>query len=370
MSVQRDIAPDLAHPKICPFLNDFDPKTKTFSLEGENKNERQSQGYTLVDTKEIHTQKQVMMTCLARTFDVISTQSGRVILTSEIFDPIEHHLSLEIWAILFLKDELDKSLSEEIIKIFKDTNPADPATDLEAIETRIIRAGANMSDYQVDLVWRLTKVEAPIMSTLNSTAFRELVESVVDENGRAYHRVREQQQTRLTCEMPKHNDDEEIIVCKDLVNPIECIAKREPIHEGCSDLVYTDQAIGTVFQYYEWKVEWLVRPVKIGRCTIMKTRIPVFFSRITKQVLWGYTLTLQQTKDNFERQMKECILWAAGVTAVAVLVAGGMGIKAAANAFSTALMTCLEQKLDDAVECVFGSMRLVAQSSGWEEKIF
>ena len=117
------------------------------------------------------------------------------------------------------------------------------------------------------------------------------------------------------------------------------------------------------------RAEWRIC-IKIGRCTIMYAKIPVVFSRITKMALWGYTMSRADTKRNMEKAILTCLVYAAVNTCVLAIVTGGLGFAAAVLAYSASTFVCLEIKVSDAVDCLFVNLRLVAEFSKWEEKVF
>jgi hypothetical protein len=79
-------------------------------------------------------------------------------------------------------------------------------------------------------------------------------------------------------------------------------------------------------------------------------------------------MSKEQIKDNFETALRDCLETAAVSTAVLVIVTGGMGLSAAVQAFVAAVMNCLEQKVTAAVACLISGLKIVQQSSDWEEK--
>jgi hypothetical protein len=102
----------------------------------------------------------------------------------------------------------------------------------------------------------------------------------------------------------------------------------------------------------------------------MKTKIPVIFSRINKQALWGYVMTESQIKRNFGKSIEQCMVDAAIETSIVGVVTGGLGFLAAAAIFTAVCQACLDSKLDDAIQCLFSSLIIVTERSAWEEKVF
>jgi hypothetical protein len=293
--------------------------------------------------------------------------AGRIVRSVQVVDPVEHRLRLEIVALLFLKKEIDPALAGTIRTAFSTTNVAvDPVDDVEA---KIIPSKAKMDDYQVDLSFRLVKVADPIVSDMNWHTFLSQMEAYRDPSGRPYFDIHVQDKVEQLCEAPAV--PLETLPVKDVDHPQQEIREQESgEHLECENLEITDTRIGTAFQYYEWKTELLVRPIRIGPCTVMYTKIPVFFSRITKMALWGYTMSRPETKRNSEKAITRCLILAAVNTAVLGIVTGGLGFAAAAVAFSAAALTCIEISISDAIDCLFVNLRLVAEHSDWEEKVF
>src|SRR5262245_57337351 len=73
----------------------------------------------------------------------------------------------------------------------------------------------------------------------------------------------------------------------------------------------------------------LVRPIRIGP-EIMKTKIPIIYSRIRKEARWCYAMTNQQIKKQFWEGHFNCLESAAEETAALILVTEAMAGAAAA----------------------------------------
>lgn len=81
-------------------------------------------------------------------------------------------------------------------------------------------------------------------------------------------------------------------------------------------------------------------------------------------------MTEGQLKRNIEKALLRCLEEAAIDTAALAIVTGGLGLAAAAEAFVTAFMDCIEKQVSDAIVCIIGSLHLVTERGDWEEKVF
>ncbi len=240
------------------------------------------------------------------------------------------------------------------------------------IESGLIANGIKVDDYYVDLSFKLVKAGDPMRSEANYRLFVDQMSSLRDKDGNLAYSVVEVEYGRELCDYPDNSfPHADVLIVGDVDDPIaEITATEQGQHKQCENLEVTSHRIGTMFQYLEWKTVWEVREIRVGRCRIMKTKIPVFYSRQRKEALWCYAMTTEQLKRNFEKSIKGCLESAANQTATLAIVIGGLGLAAAAEAFSRAFFFCFETKVEDAVDCIFKSLKLVAEVGDWEEKVF
>jgi hypothetical protein len=370
MPIQRDIVPDFQNAEVCNFLKNY--ASTSYSEETAVQAKWQAQGYVaVVGAKKMIPESERQMNL--RTFSShqcrIRTQAGRLLRTMTISDPVDHNLKMRIFALLFVKKELRAELVAAIKDAFSRTNPG---PDVGTAETALIKAGASVDDYQVVLILELQRLRGPEELQINLKTFLQQTKSYTDRNGKLLYRIEVDEAAINECDLPpKSFDDKDIIKTHDANHPENDILNFENgQHHPCDGLEITPHRIGTAFQYYEWKVQWEVRPITIGPCQIMMTKIPIIYSRIRKEALWCYAMTEPQLKRNIEKAIIDCLISAAEETAVLAIVTGGLGLEAAAAAFCSACQDCLESKVSDAVVCLFTSLKLLAEIGDWQEKVF
>jgi hypothetical protein len=275
-------------------------------------------------------------------------------------------------ALLFVRPTLGKALTDQITLAFH-TTKVDGGPDLGAAETAIIKAGAQIDDYQVILIFELRRLKPANVSQINKDTFEHQIQNYRDAKGQQIYRLQwdEKGGVKYLCDAPSNAFNDSNILIGDPDHPEKTITDYER-NQGhpCENLEITAHRIGTAFQYYEWKTEWEVRPVRISNCEIMRTKIPFFYSRIRKQALWGYAMTEAQLKHNMENGIIACLEAAAIQTGALIIVTGGMGIGAAVQAFCGNLQTCLVSKASNAVKCLLSGVKLVAEFGKWEEKVW
>lgn len=365
MPIERDIAPDFQSDAICKYLclGDGISSNREQACAGPLQAGYDDPG---IGDKLVATKKLALPTFRTTPYGVF-TRVHRLIRTVSITDPIFNDIEMSVKAVLLIKTGLPQQSATALINAF---NKADPA-DTNKIETDLIKSGANVDDYYVVLYFSLKNGKRQLDET-NTKAFVDQVGAELAADGKPLYIVDQMGQPTVSCSAPDNVfDDHDVTIVKDVDNPLPDILKQaNDEHQDCDGLELTDHRIGTAFQHYEWKIEWEVRPIKIGPCEIMRTKIPIVYSRIRKYALWGVAMTRPQIKDNFEKAIVTCLIGAAVSTAALAIVTGGLGVAAAAAAFGSAVYGCIETKIEDAVKCFFVTLKLVTEYGDWEEKVF
>lgn len=368
MPIQREISPDLQAPEVCEFLRSGGPN---YSQESAATSEWSAEGYDFVTggKRLLAEQKQAMRTYISRQVEVY-TRAKRLLLSSTITDAVDHNISLKIYALLFAKKGLDPKLVAEMKSVFQKTDFSDPAL-IATAETYIINFGAKIDDYQIIPIFELDRLSSAEDLGINLKAFVDQMKGYKDERGNAIYTIKVLDTVKYECDAPTNAHDDADTIEAPVDDPGKAIGDYEQGQDHpCDGLVLTLHRIGTAFQYYEWKTVMEVREIRVGKCRIMKTKIPITYSRITKQALWCYTMTEDQLKRNLEKAIISCLISAAEETGALALVTGGLGLEAAATAFANACQECLESKVSDTVKCLFSKLKLVAETSDWKEKVF
>ncbi|TIS53098.1 MAG: hypothetical protein E5W91_32445 [Mesorhizobium sp.] len=369
MPIQRTISPDLQKPEICAFLKSA---AATYSEEGDAATEWSAEGYDFVkDCKRLVAEEpRALRTFRSRQVEVY-TQANRLLLSPIITDPVDHNISMKVFALLFAKKGLDGTLVAEMKKAFEKTDFKDPALIADA-ENEIIKLGAKVDDYQIALIIELHRLASPEYLGMNIKTFVDQMTNYKDDQGKPVYTIKLIDSEKNECDAASSAlEDGDIIEAPDVNDPEDAIGKYEGDQgHPCKGLVLTMHRMGTAFQYYEWKTVMEVREIRVGKCRIMKTKIPIIYSRIRKQALWGYVMSEAQLKKNLEKAIIDCLISSAIETGALAIVTGGMGLAAAAAAFASACQSCLESKVSDGVECLFSSLKLIAEIGEWKEKVF
>lgn len=378
MPIQRTISPDLSTGAVCNFLNTL--VEKKYSEEESCKNEWMSNGFEFVEggSKSILPQRQslFMTTFFSKKAEVISVASGRRHAEVDVICPIGHELELNICALLFIKKgKVSNSVKDQILDIFMNTVISEEHID--DAETDLIRAGVGIGDYQVVLffeLWRRRRSEiSSDTDNVNLQALKTQTEELRDAAGNQIFRVRISEQIQLLCNAPSNTTDHENqIEVGDIDNPIKEIAdairRREELRR-CDGIEIVNKQIGNKFYYKEWKIEWEIRSIKTGRCTICKLHLPITYFRKARKTLWATVVVSGSLKPAIEKMVLGCIEDAAITTGIVIVLTGGMGLAAAITVFSVACWACLEKKFPETLECILPSLYLATERDEWREGI-
>ena len=366
MSIQRDFHPDFQAEAVCNFLKAAGNTDDLYSSEAEPRAEWQAEGYDFAAARYLTAAQPFPMRTFSTQSCNVYTQAGRLLNTVDLTDPVDHALELRISALLFLKPHIDPALLARINAAFQTTD----LNDVDSVENDFRNQGVAYNDYQIVFAFELKRTADADFRTINISTFQQQMAGYTDVNGNPMYQLRWLDQITMACEASDYQLDDDHIVEGDPNDPLAALEEYEAaLGQPCEGLTLIAHRVGTVFQIYEFKIEWLVRPIRIGRCRIMKTKVPVPFYRLRKEVLWCYVTTERDIRRYFETAIVDCIEYAAVSTAVLVIVTGGMGLSAAAAAFGSACQQCLEAKITQVVTCLFSKLKLVAEHDNWREGI-
>ena len=183
------------------------------------------------------------------------------------------------------------------------------------------------------------------------------------------NRIRPIGKTTESCNVPDLNLDisgrqEEVDDPNDS-NGLGAIGERLGSERDCEGLVPTEHKIGTLFQYPEWKTKWVLKKIKVGRCSIMKTKVPVLYTRTTKKVLYSFVLSPKDARRLLERVFLNCMENSALVGGLLLLVTGG-NFATAISAFKITMEVCLSTKVPDSIKrCLIPDLGILTEKSGW-----
>lgn len=368
MSIQRDIYPDIQTPEICTFLCDY--STSHFTNELEVTLDWTAAGYEISSVANRQVGRSPVTLASYRKHQVdLSSPIGRLIRSCQIIDVTSHPIDILVWSKLFLKSGIAVDKRSLIENVFQTT--VMDGDDISAAEDTLAAQGILPNDFQVALFFSLERTSAPTYSHSNLDAFVEQMTRQVDGYGQRLYSVSVKEAVEHSCEEQDQKfPDDDVLIVPDADQPVDEIQREEnEEHRECEGLEITDHRIGTAFQYLEFKIEWEMRDVRIGRCRIMRTKLPILYTRTRKYALLGIAMSKEETKRNAENAIKYCLILAAVNTAALAIVTGGLGLAAAAQAFVASTMICLETKIGDAVNCFFVKLELVAEYGDWHEGV-
>jgi hypothetical protein len=110
-----------------------------------------------------------------------------------------------------------------------------------------------------------------------------------------------------------------------------------------------------------------MRDVRIGRCKITRTKVPVLETRTTKKVLYSYVLSPPEIQTFLERVFLDCMETSAVTAGLLMLVTGG-DFPAAVAAFKIAMAACLANKIkDDYKKCIIPDLAIIIEHNEWHD---
>lgn len=371
MPIQRLFSIDLESDEICNFLKDHSQREYDYALgeatsiqidEYYDTNKRKELKFSHPTERCLNAERDLTLhTRITKKYEILETSTNMQVSFAETYTRVDHALSLSLYALLLIKKNLNKKLSTQIENVFENYRPGED--DVDGIEQKLVRAGVEISDYQVFLSFKLKRNDGPTSETGHDDEFRR------NATGSELNRIKQICEEE-TCSVPDLDLDQtgrtqqvsDPNIPDDGLQQIGDIisAGRE-----CEGLVPTEHRIGTLFQYPEWKIKWEVTNIRIGRCTIVKTKLPILYTRTTKKVLYAFVLSPSDTKQLLERLFVSCMKDSAIVGGLLLLITGG-NFATALTAFKISMKACLSSRVPDSIKrCLIPDLAILTDRGTW-----
>lgn len=366
MGIERSFEPDLNSAEICKFLGDTENANEKFSDRKSISTGWINQGYSEISDRIPIAQTKIDRVSFIRNTYVVESRDGRLIKQVDVYDPVYHPCMLSIGTLLFLKPDIDAQLVTRVEQAFQHTD----LNDVDDAELTFLREGLSFDDYQVVFFFELIRTKDRQVDRTNSTSFEQQVGSQTDDEGKPIYRVERADSTHV-CEAPSNEQDPGTVIDGDINNPDRDILEHErrEMEGKCEDLELVPKRVGTAFELIETKTKWELRKIKIGKCTVMKTKLPIIYSRRNRQILIAYVVAEKSLVAAAEKAILDCIKKAAEDTAILILVTAGSALPAAKVVFIASCLKCLESKFSDQVKCLKPDLKLVTERTDWVEGI-
>lgn len=366
MPIERNFSADLRPGTLCNYLREGGGSYNNIGLKAEP---RREQGYVLADNpvRAVSAPEALSLPVFIRRRVEVRSPAGRLLFEPWLTDVVVFECELTVLAILFLKQGLDPAKAALVETAFANTDIE--GTSPDEAERDLFAQGVDIDDYQVDLAFGLQSPGRPPFPRTAVEAYLAQVNGITLK-GRSLYVARETGEQEISCEggMPQYPPEAVIIVesePEEIVPVLTERAQQELDRRDCDNIEVTEYRVGTAFQYPEFKVDWLQKRVKIGRCWTY-VPWPVTMTRTRKNILYAYVVSTPQMKQAFERAIRDCVEFAAistGVLLILTSVAGGWA--AALTAFVTACQQCLETKFEDTVRCLYPDLKLIEEYDDW-----
>lgn len=360
MPIQRFLDLDLRAEPVCAFLKNHGADSYDAGFEPldgyEDTGHLKDLSYSEPSTSEIR-----LHTAILKDYEIYDIQTQMQVSKGRTITRVDHGLNLHGYALLLVKSGISKAHRTAIVDAFTAYQPGQD--DVDAVEAALVQQGIPIAAYQVLLSFKLTRVAAPVLDDSHDKAFRSIAQS--DRHG-----VRQQGSELETCDVPNIDLDatDRTVAVNDPESPSQGLAdlgERLVAERDCNGLEPTPHRIGALFQYPEWKIEWVMTDIKIGRCRIMRTKLPELWTRTTRKVLYSFVLSSADAKRLLERVFLNCMETSAIVGGLLLLVTGG-NFATALAAFKLSMEACLASKVPDAIKrCLIPDLAILTDHGAW-----
>jgi hypothetical protein len=368
MPIQKTSPIDFSHPGLCRIMANSEGGTATFSQEDERRTLRSQQGFDkrpgIVNVPAMDVQ--VALPRYVTRYVNLYSRAGRLVKNVSIVDYDFALVSINVGAILSIRRGIDPGLDNKIQQTFKST----PITfgDVDAAEAAIIRAGASVNDYWVDLIMVGRSQLPSKLPDQRINEFTRLMQSLRDRNGELiYGKVELMDHVTVDCKGSAfHLPDNEIIVPKNPADPRREIEERaKESNPGCDNLETVAEKI-TEFNIPEAMIKMERQPIVVCGVKIGETDVPVLYTRNAHVTVYGSVTSPVAVARMMVKVFQDCLRDAAITTGVVQLITGFDALPAAKAIFTTSLAACLELKLPDGLECIVFDMPVVSDKSEWQ----
>lgn len=361
MPIQRFLDVDLQSEPVCEFLKN--PNAEPYDAKFESMNgyedtgKRKNLAYSEPSTSEI-----LLHTAIVRNYEIYDRETGMQVSTGRTITRLDHRLNLDAYALLLVKSGISDEHRTTVEEAFKNYNPG--KGDVDAVESALVLQGIPIGAYQVLLSFKLTRVAEPVLDDTHDRAFKSIARQSEQ------HDVRQIGRDAETCDVPDIDLDEtdRTVVVQDPDRPSKGLAEigeRLGAERDCHGLEPTEHRVGTLFQYPEWKIKWVMKDVKIGHCRIVRTKLPELWTRTTKKVLYCFVLSSRDAKRLLEKVFLNCMETSAIVGGLLLLVTGG-NFATALAAFKYSMETCLATKVPDSIKrCLISDLAILTDHDSW-----
>lgn len=302
-----------------------------------------------------------------RKFKVLLKGTDREIAVLSSVKSTQYRVDVIFEAYLYIKNDMDESSHSELLSFFSNfqINAQSIQEDLMASENGLISKGIMPSDYKVVLIPVLKKIDEVTLFDSHDAFGQHVLDNprydVVEVEG------------NVTCKYPDRlvDSSKEILVeniedVESVENAVEERAAELASTRDCNGMVTFNKRLATLFQFPEWKTEMENKEIRIGKCRIVKTKVPVVYHRTTKRALYAFVATPRSGENYLHKSVMDCIVSASISTGVVALLTGGLSITLSIAAWSSAFVECIKGKLSDGVRCIVHDLNVVTEKGEWK----
>lgn len=359
MPVQRFIDFELRSPEVCNFLTS-NPEVPTFEAEIEIPSGYSFSNHSKVLTPNEEDSRVDLFTSVIKEYLVWESKSKSIqppITIHKTVTRLGHPLKLEFLAYLCIKDEVSDTQRKAITAVFDSFQPS--SDDLDSIETQLVNSGISLNLYSVLLTFRLTR-SGPVFVAdrwhddyLKNNESLELIEV----------------NKKVTCELPTLNFDDPTRTAEvdDFAHAdwaIDRLSTDVSAILDCDRMRSDAKEKIAAFSYKEFKVEMRIKRIRIGRCRIAKTRIPVLLSRTTRVDFYAIVISPTEAIPQLMPLFLHCLREVVGSARIDLLLM--WDFPSAVAAFKAGVTSCLRNRvLPEIARCLAPELLVVKSKSNW-----
>jgi len=365
MPVQRTVLIDFDTEDLCRFLRDDSHASQVIpELPSEFDSadfERQKGAVRIISGFECHRPVGLLRQVICR------SPTNRPIRVVPITDYEIHKIMVELEASLFIRQSA-MAFAPQILDTFSNT-PLDASFDLGVIEDLLAGQGIPSSAYYVALSTRLVKVGQPAISTEQLDRYIRSLQDLDGMIGQEPFRVEIREPTKI-CVSPSSLPKSPVVFeYPEGGNPpsdLEIIATTEP-GQCDNPRLFKTHAGRNQDKHFQHSFITVMKEIRIGRCTLVKTKVWVFAQRTAWEDIMLWAKTEGGVSNALQPAIEKALLSAAGQLNTVQNIKSNIGWDATAADFKRVATDRLLQLFPDYPPCLDAGFSLEWQCTDWEE---
>lgn len=357
MPIERQINIDLRSEKVCTFL--LDDKEQIFGATPSTPTGYKPSSVGKKDLPKQTTGNDFRLCTLKYEKYLILTDPGGVKYSEiEAVVVTRHTVSLNIYAVLFIKQNLSELHSNEIEQAFTNFNPS--TDNLDDVESAIVGSGIPISAYRIVMSFELTK--------LNKVVNSDHRHAVIRMFGERYKLKLAGERYKCSADGLTLEGQDDVYDVKDpkTIKEIEERLKdTSELGEGCGTLAVVSEKLGA-WDLPEFKTVSRSHDISFCGEVIGSWTHDVLRTRTRTHYIHGAVIAPEDSVKFYKKMFTDCLKSAALAAGIVAIITKG-NLKLALLAFELEMYQCLKAIPDKYLKCIEIRLPVTSFTTAWTD---